>query len=235
MRLLTWCPSFHRHTKLTPHSILLFYDPSRHRAYSYTQSLAFGQSVFAQRWQAVFGHNQFATWHDCPLSVCLPNWRPTLLFYSMTFPNTERISIRIHWPSCTPYPPNDDKQVLTMFNSPPGITVLFPSVYQTDEPLYCFILWPFLIQSVFKYAVIGLRVLRIRPAMTSRLWPRLIRHLTSMSSFGLSTKLTIHSIVLFYDLFQHRAYFYTQSLAFVYSVSAWRWQAGSDHDQFSTW
>ena len=58
----------------------------------------------------------------------------------MTFPNTERIPIRSHWPSGTPYPPGDDKQVPATINSPPDMTVLFPSVYQTDDPLYCFIL-----------------------------------------------------------------------------------------------
>ena len=200
IRHQAWLSSFHRHTKLTTHSIVLFYDLSQHRAYPFTQSLAIGYSISAWRWQAGTGHDQFATRLDCPLSVCLPNWRPTLLFYSMTFPDTERIPIRSHWPSGTPYPPCYDKQVPATINSPPGITVLFPSVYQTDAPLYCFILWPFPTQSVFKYAVIGLRLLRIRPAMTSRLWPRSIHHLTSMSSFRLSTKLTIHSIVLFYDL-----------------------------------
>ena len=90
-----------------------------------------------------------------------PSRRSTSLFYSMTFPNTERIPIRSHWPSATPYPPGDDKQILATINSPPDRTVLFPS----------------------------------------------------------DTKLTIHSIVLFYDLSQHRAYSYTQSLAFGYSVS----------------
>ena len=130
--------SVQRTTKLVPHSIVLFYDISHLRAYSNRQSLAFGYSLPARRWQAGFGHDHFATWHDCPLSVCLPNWRPTLLFYSMTFPNSERIPIRSHWPSGTSYSPGDDKQGPTTFNSPPGMTVLFRSVYQTDAPLCCF-------------------------------------------------------------------------------------------------
>ena len=58
----------------------------------------------------------------------------------MTFLNTERIPIRSHCPSGTPYPPNDDKQELATINSPPDMTILFPSVYQTDDPLYRFIL-----------------------------------------------------------------------------------------------
>jgi len=233
IRHLTSLSSFHRHTKLTPHSIVLFYDLSQHRAYSYTQSLAFGYSVSAWRWQADTGHDQFATWHHCPLSISAPNWRPNLLFYSMTFSNTERVSIRSHWPSGTPYPPGDDKQILATINSPPDINVLFPSVHQTDAPLYCFILWPFPTQSVFLYAVIGLRLLRIHQAMTVWYWQRSIRHLTSMSSFHQCTKLTLHSIVLFYDLFQHRACSYTHSLAFEYFVFTQRWQAVSSHDQFA--
>jgi hypothetical protein len=138
IRLLTCLPSFHRSIKLTTHSIVLFYDLSQHRAYSYTQSLAFGYSVSAQRWQAGSSDDQFATWHQCPLSVCLPNWRSTLLFYSMTFPNTERIPIRSHWPSDTPYPPGDDKQVPATINSPPAMSFLFSPVYRADHPCYCF-------------------------------------------------------------------------------------------------
>ena len=230
IRRLTWLSFFRLSTKLTHHSIVLFYDISQHRAYPYTQSLAFGYSVSARRWQAGSSDDQFATWQDCSLSVCLPNWRSTLLFYSMIFPNTEHIPIRSHWPSATPYPPGDDKQVPATINSPPDRTVLFQSVYQTDDPFYCFILWPFPTQSVFLYAVIGLRLLRIRLAMTSRYWPRSILHQAWLSSFRLPTKLTIHSIVLFYDLSQHRAYSYTQSLAFGYSVSARLWQADTGHD-----
>ena len=34
---------------------------------------------------------------------------PLSLFYSMTFPNTERVRMRSHWPSGTPYPPGDEQ------------------------------------------------------------------------------------------------------------------------------
>ena len=112
----------------------------------------------------------------------------------------------------------------------PDLMSLFPSSHQADIPLYCFILWLSPTQNVFLYALIGLQVLSIYPAMTSRFRPRSIRHLTGLFSFHRHTKLTPHSIVLFYDLFQHRAYSYTQSLAFGYSVSAWRWQAYTGHD-----
>ena len=235
IRHLTSMSSFHQCTKLTLHSIVLFYDLFQHRACSYTQSLAFGYSVSAWRWQAYSGHDQFATWLHCPLSISAPNWRPTLLFYSMTFSNTERVSIRSHWPSGTPYPPGDDKQILATINSPPDINVLFPSAHQADDPLHYFILWPFLTQSVFLYEIIGLRLLRIRLAMTSRFWPRSILHLTGLFSFHRHTKPTIQFIILFYDPSQHRAYSYKQSLAFGYSVPTWQWQSDSGDDQFSTW
>ena len=173
---LTWLSSFRRSTELTLHSIVLFYDLSDSRACSNTQSLAFGHSVSARRLQAGFGDDQFATWHDCPLSVGPLNWRFTLLFYSMTFPIPERVPIRSHWPSGTLYPPGDYKQVPATINSPPGITVHFKSLHRTDDPLYCFTLCPFPTQSIFLYAVIGLRALLIRPGVTSKYWPRSIRY-----------------------------------------------------------
>ena len=232
---LTGLFSFHRYTKATIHFIILFYDLSQHRAYSYTQLLAFGYSVSAWRWQAGSDHDQFSTWQDCSLSIGTPSRRSTSLFYSMTFPNTERIPIRNHWPSVTPYPPGDDKQVLTTINSPPDRTVLFPSAHQADDPLHYFILWPFPTQSVFLYAVIGLRLLRTHLAMTVWFRRRSILHLTGLFSFHRHTKPTIQFIILFYDPSQHRAYSYKQSLAFGYSVPTWQWQSDSGDDQFSTW
>ena len=140
----------------------------------------------------------------------------------MTFSNTERVPIRSHWPSGTPYPPGDDKQILATINSPPDITVLFPSVHQTDAPLSLF------------YSMTFSNTERV-PIRSH--WPsgtpyppgddkQILATINSPPDinvlFPSDTKLTIHFIVLFYDLFQHRACSYTQSLAFGYSVSAWR-------------
>ena len=174
IRLLTGLSSFRCSTELTFHYIVLFYDPSHSRACSNTHSLAFGYFVSTRQWQS--GADQwFAFWFVCPLFVGPSVWRSTLLFYSMTFPIPERIQIRSHWPSDILYPSGNDNQV-PINDSPPDLPTLFSSLHQTDDPLYCFILWPSPTQSVFLYAVIGHRVLRIRPAMASRFQQRSIRH-----------------------------------------------------------
>ena len=138
----------------------------------------------------------------------------------MTLPIPERVPIRSHWPSDILCPPGNDNQVL-INDSPSDLSALFSSVHQSGDPLYCFILLPFPFQSVFQYAVIGLQIFCIHQVMTIRC-RSMIRLLTCLPSFHRSIKLTTHSIVLFYDLSQHRAYSYTQSLAFGHSVSAQR-------------
>jgi len=164
----------------------------------------------------------FASWPDVLLSLVSPNRHSTLLLYPMTILIPEHVPIRSHWPSGNAYPPGNDSLIAATIDSPPDICSFFLSHDQTLDPLHCFILWPFPLQNVFVYAVIGLRVFRIHQAITVWLRRQSIRHLTGVLSFHRTTKLSIHFIALFYDLFHHRACLYTQSLAFGYSVSTRR-------------
>jgi hypothetical protein len=226
IRLQTGLSSFHCSTELTIHSIVLSYDLSHHRARSNTQSLAFRYFVSTRQWQS--GADQwFASRLDCPLFIGPSNWRPTLLFYSMTFPIPERVPIRSHWPSDILCPPGNDNQV-PINDLPPDWTALFSSFHQTDDPLIFFNLWSSPSQSVFQYAVIGHRIFCVHPAMTIRFRWRHIRQVVWLPSFYRSIKLTIHSIVLSHDLFYPKACSNTQSLAFRYSISIRQWQSGAD-------
>ena len=58
----------------------------------------------------------------------------------MTLLITERAPTRSQWPSDISYPPCNNNEVPETINSPPNMTVLFPSVHRTDASLYCFIL-----------------------------------------------------------------------------------------------
>ena len=109
IRHLTGVLSFHRTTKLPPHS--LFYSMT----FSITERVC-----IRSHWPSGIpyppGDNSLvAATINSPPDRCsfVPSTTklpPHSLFYSMTFSNTKRVPcIRSHWPSGTPYPPGDDK------------------------------------------------------------------------------------------------------------------------------
>ena len=141
----------------------------------------------------------------------------------MTFSITERVCIRSHWPSGIPYPPGDNSLVAATINSPPDRCSFVPSDDQTADPTSLFYSMTFSITErvcIRSHWPSGIPY----PPGVNSLVAATINSPPDRCSFVPSDDQTADPtlIVLFYDLFHHRACLYTQSLAFGYSVSTRR-------------